>query len=95
MSADRDTLVALLREARKIIRASSSRSITKDWDERVTKALAPKPVFNTCPECNFKVVNGRCTNRDCNYSGPGWTLEQRTQAWAQHGVEERGGRCSV
>ena len=29
----------LLKEARKIIRASSSRSITKDWDERATAAI--------------------------------------------------------
>ena len=44
----------------------------------------------TCPECNCKVEQGRCTNRDgCAYRGPGWTPEQRRKAWAQHGVEER------
>lgn len=32
-------LVALLKEARKIIRASSQRQLTKDWDARVTNAL--------------------------------------------------------
>lgn len=33
-------LSALLKEARKIIRASSSRSLAKDWDRRATQALA-------------------------------------------------------
>lgn len=53
--------------------------------------------IRTCPECNFKVENKRCTNQFCNYRGIGWTLEQRTDAWAQHGVEERsagGGVCN-
>jgi hypothetical protein len=30
----------LLKEARKIIRASSSRQLAKDWDRRTTEALA-------------------------------------------------------
>lgn len=36
---DNTILRGLIKEARKIIRASSSRSITKDWDERATDAL--------------------------------------------------------
>lgn len=32
-------LVALLKEARKIIRASSQRQLAKDWDQRTTQAL--------------------------------------------------------
>ena len=32
-------LVALLKEARKIIRASSQRQLAKDWDARVTNTL--------------------------------------------------------
>ena len=32
-------LFALLKEARKIIRASSSRNLVKDWDERATAAI--------------------------------------------------------
>lgn len=32
-------LRGLLIEARKIIRASSSRQLAKDWDQRATKAL--------------------------------------------------------
>ena len=35
-----DELIVLLKEARKIIRASSSRNLVKDWDERATKAIA-------------------------------------------------------
>jgi len=35
-----EQLSALLKEARKIIRASSSRSLAKDWDRRATQALA-------------------------------------------------------
>lgn len=35
-----DEIVGLLKEARKIIRASSSRNLVKDWDERTTKAIA-------------------------------------------------------
>lgn len=41
--ASQDTkneLVALLKEARKIIRASTSRSLAKDWDSRTTALLA-------------------------------------------------------
>lgn len=34
------TLAKLLAEARKIVRASSSRALTKDWDHRATAALA-------------------------------------------------------
>lgn len=34
-----DTLESLLREARKIIRASSQRNLAKDWDKRATAAL--------------------------------------------------------
>ena len=41
VEAERDALLsALLKEARKIIRASSSRSLAKDWDRRATQALA-------------------------------------------------------
>ena len=40
---DNTRLRVLLKEARKIIRASSSRSITKDWDERATDALKETP----------------------------------------------------
>lgn len=40
---DNTRLRVLLKEARKIIRASSSRSITKDWDERATDALKQTP----------------------------------------------------
>ena len=32
-------LIALLKEARSIIRASSSRQLAKDWDTRATQAL--------------------------------------------------------
>ena len=32
-------LFDLLKEARKIIRASSSRNLVKDWDERATAAI--------------------------------------------------------
>lgn len=32
-------LAELLKEARKIIRASSSRQLAKDWDQRTTQAL--------------------------------------------------------
>lgn len=32
-------LFDLLKEARKIIRASSSRNLAKDWDERATAAI--------------------------------------------------------
>lgn len=35
-----DSLTGLLKEARKIIRASSSRNLTKDWDARATRAIA-------------------------------------------------------
>lgn len=35
-----DEIVGLLKEARKIIRASSSRNLVKDWDARTTKAIA-------------------------------------------------------
>jgi hypothetical protein len=33
-------LLSLLKEARKIIRASSSRNLVKDWDSRATQAIA-------------------------------------------------------
>lgn len=33
-------LIGLLKEARKIIRASSSRGITRDWQQRATLVLA-------------------------------------------------------
>jgi hypothetical protein len=33
-------LLALLKESRKIIRASSSRNLVKDWDGRATTAIA-------------------------------------------------------
>jgi len=43
----------------------------------------------TCPECNALVINNRCTNTQyCTYRGPGWTKDQRVDAWARHGVEE-------
>ena len=32
-------LISLLKEARKIIRASSSRNLVKDWDQRATAAM--------------------------------------------------------
>lgn len=35
-----DDLLGLLKEARKIIRASSSRNLVKDWDARATSAIA-------------------------------------------------------
>ena len=39
----------------------------------------------TCPECNFVVLNYRCTNPDnCNYRGPGWSAQQRSEAWQKH-----------
>jgi hypothetical protein len=34
-----DDLLGLLKEARKIIRASSSRNLVKDWDGRATQAI--------------------------------------------------------
>lgn len=37
--AQRDALLGLLKEARKIIRASSSRNLVKDWDQRTTDAI--------------------------------------------------------
>ena len=46
MTTDTDILIGLLKEARKIIRASSQRSLCKDWDARATKAISgtkPKP----------------------------------------------------
>lgn len=44
----------------------------------------------TCPECNFVVLNFRCTNPDgCKYRGLGWTEQQRSKAWQQHGDWER------
>ena len=39
LTADRDALLALLKEARKIISASGSRNLVKDWDERATKQI--------------------------------------------------------
>lgn len=38
-----DQMRELLKEARKIIRASSSRHLAKDWDVRATQALAAEP----------------------------------------------------
>jgi hypothetical protein len=44
----------------------------------------------TCPECNYRIYNHRCTNPDgCNYRGPGWNTEQRKKAWAMHGEWDR------
>ena len=40
LHADNEALRELLKEARKIIRASSSRNLAKDWDQRATAALA-------------------------------------------------------
>ena len=39
-SKENAVLRALLKEARKIIRASTSRNLAKDWDQRATDALA-------------------------------------------------------
>ena len=39
-ASDNKDLLFLLKEARKIIRASSSRNLVKDWDERATQAIA-------------------------------------------------------
>ena len=36
----RDELLGLLKEARKIIRASASRNLAKDWDRRTTEVIA-------------------------------------------------------
>ena len=38
----------------------------------------------TCPECNYQVKNQKCTNKDCSYQGPGWTEQQRADAWVNH-----------
>lgn len=43
----------------------------------------------TCPECNFEVKYQKCTNSDCNYRGIGWSEQQRTEAWQQHGEWDR------
>lgn len=40
---EREELVGLVREARKIVRASSSRNLVKDWDRRATAALGKVP----------------------------------------------------
>ena len=40
VEAQRDELLGLLKEARKIIRASASRNLAKDWDQRTTKVIA-------------------------------------------------------
>ena len=47
--------------------------------------------YNTCPNCQTRVHNYKCTNRDCNYTGVGETPEQRANRWAtQHnGVWDR------
>ena len=37
--AQRDALLGLLKEARKIAPASSSRNLAKDWDQRTTAAI--------------------------------------------------------
>lgn len=37
--AQRDALLKLLKESRKIIRATSSRNLVKDWDQRTTAAI--------------------------------------------------------
>ena len=39
MTPEQKVLIALLKEARSIIRASSSRQLAKDWDIRTTQAL--------------------------------------------------------
>ena len=39
LKAQRDALLGLLKEARKIIRATSSRNLVKDWDRRTTAAI--------------------------------------------------------
>ncbi len=40
LHAEIEALREALKEARKIIRASSSRNLAKDWDQRATAALA-------------------------------------------------------
>jgi hypothetical protein len=50
---------------------------------------------NTCPECNCIVLQDKCTNKYCNYHGKGWTLEERSKAWANHGVEYRSAGGSI
>jgi hypothetical protein len=39
LETQRDALLGLLKEARKIIRASSSRNLVKDWDQRTTDVI--------------------------------------------------------
>ena len=39
LKAQRDALLGLLKEARKIAPASSSRNLAKDWDQRTTAAI--------------------------------------------------------
>ena len=39
VESQRDALLGLLKEARKIVRASSSRNLVKDWDQRTTDAI--------------------------------------------------------
>ena len=39
LKAERDALLGLIKEARKIVRASSSRNFVKDWDQRTTAAI--------------------------------------------------------
>ena len=39
LTAQRGALLGLLKEARKIIRATSSRNLVKDWDRRTTAAI--------------------------------------------------------
>ena len=39
-SKENAVLRGLLKEARKVIRASTSRNLAKDWDQRATDALA-------------------------------------------------------
>ena len=40
LETERDELLGLLKEARKIIRASASRNLAKDWDHRTTEVIA-------------------------------------------------------
>jgi hypothetical protein len=72
-----------------IAREEEARSlkILREFD--ANRALRANPAATTCPECNMAVRDNICTNRDCKYCGPGWTLGEREKAWRNHGAEER------
>lgn len=44
LRASRDDALKLLAEARKIVRASASRNLAKDWDRRATARLGGAPM---------------------------------------------------